>query len=152
VGLDRQRHRLARRRQILERPRRAMHEIADAVDVEDQEVLADAVDGAGELADHGRRLRVSPSAILRATLRRWWAWVMAIASASAASWEAGAAFGSNTPSIMRICALSQWPTPTIVFLTRFGAYSATVTPALAGTTRAMPRAWPSLRVAAASLL
>ncbi len=62
------------------------------------------------------------------------------------------ALGSSTPSIMRICALSPWPAPTIVFLMRFGAYSAISTPALAGTIRAMPRAWPSLRVAAAFLL
>ena len=50
---------------------------------------------------------------------------MAIARASAASCEPGVAFGSSTPSIMRICDLSQWPTPTMVFLTRLGAYSAT---------------------------
>ena len=40
----------------------------------------------------------------------------------------------------------------MVFLTRFGAYSAISTPAFAGTMRAMPRAWPSFRVAAAFLL
>ena len=52
----------------------------------------------------------------------------------------------------RICAFSQWPAPTMVFFTRFGAYSATGTPAFAGTSSAMPRAWPSFRVAVASLL
>src|SRR5215471_10035415 len=53
---------------------------------------------------------------------------------------------------MRICAFSQWPAPTMVFLTRFGAYSATGSPAIAGTSMATPRACPSLRVATASLL
>ena len=64
----------------------------------------------------------------------------------------GSALGSSTPSIMRICAFSPWPAPTMVFLTRFGAYSATGSPAIAGTSSAIPRAWPSLSVAAASLL
>src|ERR1700730_9382310 len=45
---------------------------------------------------------------------------------------------------MRICAFSLWPAPTIVFFTRFGAYSATGRPAIAGTHTAMPRAWPLL--------
>ena len=40
----------------------------------------------------------------------------------------------------------------MLFLTTFGAYSLTGTPALAGTTMAMPRAWPSFSVACASLL
>ena len=53
---------------------------------------------------------------------------------------------------MRICAFSPWPAPTIVFFTRLGAYSATVKPARAGTSMAMPRAWPSFRVAAALVL
>ena len=50
------------------------------------------------------------------------------------------------------CALSAWPTPTTAFLTAFGAYSATASPACAGTSSAMPRAWPSFSVPAASLL
>ena len=52
VGLDRQRRRLARPRQRLQRARRAMHLIADPADVEDDIVLAVAVDDAFELADH----------------------------------------------------------------------------------------------------
>ena len=72
-----------------------------------------------------------------------------MASASAASSDSGAAFGSSTPIIMRICALSPWPAPTTVFFTKFGAYSATVSPARAGTSIATPRAWPSFKVAAA---
>ena len=51
-----------------------------------------------------------------------------MARASAASSDAGSAFGSNTPIIMRICAFSQWPAPTMVFFTRLGAYSATAQP------------------------
>ncbi len=53
-----------------------------------------------------------------------------MASASAASSERGSALGSSTPIIMRTCALSPWPAPTMLFFTRFGAYSATGTPAL----------------------
>src|SRR5262249_46468123 len=122
-----------------------MHEIADAVDVEHDRVLAVAVDDALELADH----RV---ATLSTALWRWWAWVTAMARASAASSDCGSAFGSSTPIIMRICAFSLWPAPTMVFFTRLGAYSATGSPAIAGTSMAMPRACPSLRVADASLL
>ena len=49
---------------------------------------------------------------------------------------------------MRICAFSAWPAPTIAFFTAFGAYSATGSPARAGTSMATPRAWPSFSVAA----
>src|SRR3954465_9518977 len=52
MGLDRQRRRLADRGQGLERARRAMHEVADAGHVEDDEVLAVSVDHAAQLADH----------------------------------------------------------------------------------------------------
>ena len=51
-----------------------------------------------------------------------------MASASAASSVFGSAFGSSTPIIMRICAFSAWPAPTMVFFTRLGAYSATGRP------------------------
>ena len=75
-----------------------------------------------------------------------------MASASAASCVGGSALGSSTRSIKRICSFSQWPAPTMVFFTRLGAYSATEIPARAGIKSAMPRAWPSLSVALASLL
>ena len=52
MGLDRQRRALAGAGQLLQRARGAVHEIADAVDVEDDEILAVAVDHALELADH----------------------------------------------------------------------------------------------------
>src|SRR5580700_4817439 len=52
MGLDRQRRRLAGARQFLQGARRAMHQIADAVDVEDDGILAVGVDHAFELADH----------------------------------------------------------------------------------------------------
>src|SRR4029079_7239240 len=54
MRLDRQRCGLAHRRQRLQGTRRAMHEIADALHIEDDEVLAVAVDHALELADHRR--------------------------------------------------------------------------------------------------
>ena len=46
---------------------------------------------------------------------------MAIASASAASGEAGSAFGKRIFSIKAICCFSAWPAPTTVFFTWFGA-------------------------------
>ncbi len=52
MGLDGEVDRLARRRQRLQGARRTMHEIADAMDVEDDEILAIAVDHALKLADH----------------------------------------------------------------------------------------------------
>src|SRR5215469_11714438 len=55
MGLDRQNNRLAGRRQLLQGASRAVHEVADAVDVEDREILTHAIDRAGELADHTRR-------------------------------------------------------------------------------------------------
>src|SRR5262249_42808197 len=54
VCFDRQRGGLADTRQFLQRARGALHEVADAVDVEDDEVLAVTVDDALELADHAR--------------------------------------------------------------------------------------------------
>ena len=62
------------------------------------------------------------------------------------------AFGISTLTIMWICCFSPWPTPITAFLTALGAYSATASPASAGTSMAMPRAWPSFSVAVASLL
>src|SRR5688572_5963396 len=117
-----------------------MHLVADAADVEDDKILAVAVDDALELADHR-------AATFSTTLCRWCAWHTAIASASAASWDFGSAFGNSTPIIIRICCFSPWPAPTMVFFTRFGAYSDTGSPAIAGTSMATPRACPSLRVA-----
>ena len=47
----------------------------------------------------------------------------------------------------RIWSLPAWPAPTTVFFTAFGAYSAIGSPSSAGTSMAMPRAWPSFSVA-----
>src|SRR5258708_34491715 len=151
MGLDRHRDRLAGCRQRLQGAGRAMHQIADPVDVEDDEILAVGIDDAFELADHLRVPIIGPPPVNK-TLCRWCAWVTAMASASAASWVRGSALGSSTPIIMRICAFSPCPAPMMVFFTRLGAYSETGRPAIAGATMAMPRAWPSLRVADASLL
>ena len=65
MGLDRKLDRLAGRRQRLQGARRAMHEIADAVDVDDDEVLAIAVDHALELADHRHRPQRARAALWR---------------------------------------------------------------------------------------
>ena len=43
MGLDGEHHRLARRRQRLQGARRAVHHIPDAVDIDDDEILAVAV-------------------------------------------------------------------------------------------------------------
>src|SRR5262249_46594220 len=53
-GFGRQRGGLADTRQFLQRARGALHEVADTVDVEDDEILAVTVDDALELADHAR--------------------------------------------------------------------------------------------------
>src|SRR5262249_53696302 len=145
MRLDRQRGGLTDARQFLKRARRAMNLITDAIDVDDDGILTIGLDQAFELADHDANT-------FSTALCRWCACVTATASASAASSEAGSALGNKTPIIIRTCALSPWPAPTMLFFTRFGAYSATGTPALAGTTMAIPRAWPSFNVAAASLL
>src|SRR5205085_3708591 len=99
MRFDCERHRVALGGERLQRARRAVHHVADAVHVDDDEVLAVALDDAFELADH-------LAATLNSTLLRWCACVTAIASASAASSDCGSAFGSSTPIIMRICAFS----------------------------------------------
>src|SRR5262249_9615427 len=145
VRLDREHDRLADARQRLQGARRAVRHVTDAAHVDDDVVLAVGVDDPFEFADHW-------AAILASALCRWCAWVTATASASAGAPMSGEALGNRTPIIIRICAFSPWPAPTIVFFTRFGAYSATGTPALAGTKRAPPRARPGFGVAAASRL
>ena len=97
------------------------------------------------------RARRAPLASSSAQLREW-AWVMAMASASAASVLSGAARGSRHFTMARIWPLSPWPAPTTVFFTAFGAYSAIESPSSAGASIAMPRAWPSFSVAEASRL
>src|SRR6185312_3983316 len=147
IGFDRQHRGFAGPRQHLQGSRRAMHLITDPADVEDHMVLAVAVDQALQLADH------SPTTLrFSAALPRWCACVIATASASAASADFGSAFGSRIFSITRIWFLSAWPAPTTVFLTWFGAYSATGIPSIAGASIATPRACPSLSVATPSLL
>src|SRR3984893_9177188 len=150
MRLDGERRGLPRRGQFLQRACRAMHAIAHAVHVEDDAILAVGIDDPLELADH--RPLAPGSSPLRIAPLRCFATLSAIASPSAASSDGASAFGSSTPIIMRTCPFSPWPVPTMVFFTRLGAYSATGRPAMAGTSMAIPRAWPSLRVAAASLL
>ena len=45
-----------------------------------------------------------------------------------------------------ICCFSACPVPVTDFLIRFGVYSATRSPSLAGASRTTPRAWPSFSV------
>src|SRR5262249_55659450 len=52
VRFDSERHRLSLRRHCLQRARRTMDLVADAVHIDDDEVLAVSVDHAFELADH----------------------------------------------------------------------------------------------------
>ena len=51
--------------------------------------------------------------------------------------------GSSILTIIATCRFSAWPTPTIVFLMRLAAYSATGRPIRAKVASATPRAWPS---------
>src|SRR5579863_8424082 len=151
-----------------ERAGRTLHHIANAMHIEDDEILADHIDDATELADHRARSQLSSAApamtaraasaktcAVTAAAERKRAWVIATASASAASGEKSSAatpchLGSRTFTIMATCAFSAWPAPTTVFLTRLAAYSTTGSPASAGTTSATPRACPSFKVAFAS--
>src|SRR6516164_9327027 len=66
VGFDRQRGGLPDTRQLLQRARGALHEVADAVDVEDDEILAVAIDDALELADHARAYLADATAASKA--------------------------------------------------------------------------------------
>ena len=68
----------------------------------------------------------------RARLARWWAWVIATASASAASGPAIVAPGSSRWTMKWTCALSAPPVPTTAFLTSRGAYSPDLEPAPCG--------------------
>src|SRR5690606_20598193 len=77
VGFDQQARRAARRRQHAECPARAEHQIADAADVENKVLLTDAVDAAGQLADHAR-LAVRRAGSPQCTrVAAWWAWQIA---------------------------------------------------------------------------
>ena len=62
------------------------------------------------------------------------------------------AFGSSTAIILRTCTFSARPAPTMDFLTRFGAYSATSNPACAGASSTIPRACPSFKAERGSAL
>ncbi len=68
------------------------------------------------------------------------AWVIATASASAASAFTSPAEGSNRFTMKAIWLLSAWPAPTTAFLMRLGEYSATDSPARAGASITAARA------------
>src|SRR5262249_32387548 len=70
VCFDRQRGGLADTRQFLQRARGALHEVADTVDVEDDEILAVTVDDALELADHARVYLADATAASKAPAKR----------------------------------------------------------------------------------
>ena len=91
MGFDRERRRFAGARQLLQCAGRAMHQIADAVDVDNDGILAVAVDHAFELADH----RAAPCHRMSTMLCRWCACVTAMASASAASSRARVGLGQK---------------------------------------------------------
>src|SRR6185369_7964435 len=83
---------------------------------------------------------------MRRAVARWCAWVIATASASAASEPAIFAPGSSRATIAWTCAFSALPTPTTAFLTSRAAYSPTSIPARAAVMMMTPRAWPSFSV------
>src|SRR5262249_57343867 len=70
VGFDRQRGGLADARQFLQRARGALHEVANAIDVEDDEIHAVTVDDALELADHARAYLADATAASKAPAKR----------------------------------------------------------------------------------
>src|SRR5271167_3833509 len=137
MRFDQQFGRLAARRQSAQRPGGSADEVADAVDVEDEAFLIQAVDDAAQLADHAAPL---------ARARRCWAWQMATASASAASGAEALEAGNSILTIIATWFFSACPTPTTVFLIRLAAYSETGRFFSASAARATPRACPSFKV------
>src|ERR1700709_1882086 len=125
--------------QFCERRSRALHEIADAADVEDAVILGEAVDEAGQLADHD-----AIATSIRARVPARCACAMAQASASAASACSTRQVGNRRRTIAWTCSFCAWPTPTTDFLIWLGAYSAISRPACAAASSATARAWPIL--------
>ena len=78
-------------------------------------------------------------------LARWWAWVIATASASAASGPEICTPGRRRWTIAWTCAFSALPVPTTAFLTSRAAYSPTGIPDRAASMMITPRAWPSFK-------
>src|SRR5438034_2690062 len=147
MSLDQQADRLSRRRQAGQRAAGGEHQIADAADIDNRPVDAGLVDEAGELGDHARPPAARPGTAAACQCRAvpaWWAWQIATASASAASALVDIAPGSRWRTMTWTCSLAAWPTPTTDFLIRFAGYSVTGSPASAGTSKATPRATPSL--------
>src|SRR6516164_3643021 len=70
IRLDRERDRLADARQFLQRARGALHQVADAIDVEDDEILAVTIDDALELADHARAYLADATAASKTPAKR----------------------------------------------------------------------------------
>src|SRR6266852_8914363 len=147
MRFDEEPQRLAARGRAAQGARRREDEIADAVDVEHETFRPALLDDAREHGDH----RAAPAAQARC-VAAWWAWQMATARASAASPASIAAPGSRRRTIISICCLSAWPTPTTDFLIRFAEYSKTGMPRSAGTSSTTPRATPSFKVEAGFLL
>ena len=128
------------------RARAERHLVAHAADIDDRRVERHRIEPTGELSDHGAASVTNAASSRRQ--ERECAWVMAMASASAASALSKDARGKRHLTMALIWPLSPWPAPTTVFFTAFGAYSAITNPDSAGTNSAMPRAWPSFKVAA----
>src|SRR6266852_1233975 len=147
MRFDEEPQRLAARGRAAQGARRGEDEIADAVDVEHETFRPALLDDAREHGDH----RAAPAAQARC-VAAWWAWQMATARASAASPASIAAPGSRRRTIISICCLSAWPTPTTDFLIRLAEYSKTGMPRSAGTSNTTPRATPSFKVEAGFLL
>src|SRR6185369_14348653 len=91
MGVDGKRHGLADRRKACQRAGPDRHLVAHAADIDDHRVQRDGLEPAGELADHGEALSAEVTASSNHRQLREWAWVMAMASASAASTLSGAA-------------------------------------------------------------
>src|SRR6202035_2569698 len=96
--------------EVAQRARRGLHLVADAVDVDDEEALADGVDLAPELADHCAYCLLAIST--RTRVARWLAWQMAMASASASSALLHCARGNNSAIMAPTWCFSAWPAPT----------------------------------------
>ena len=146
MRLDRERHRIALRRQRLQGARRAVHHVADAVHVDDDVVLAVSVDDALELADHRiATFSNSARAMMRVRHRDGERVGGVLGLADRPSAAARRSSSGSAPS-RRGPRRRSFSSPGSARIRR------PTTPAFAGTSSAMPRACPSFRVATASRL
>src|SRR5690606_22841745 len=139
-----QRDFLAQHRQLVEGAHRRFEFIADAIDVQHQPRRRLVRKHPPETTDHLRLQASFASMPIRCALARTWAWVMAMARASAASACSRPLRPSMAPTMCCTWALSAAPLPTRASFTWRAPYSLTGRSCMTTAQIAAPRAWPSL--------